>query len=100
MKGLIPEGGRRPSIGTSWGLATKNEESYDVNNQLNQMILRLKDKIDILKKIREEYKIEMVFAVVIEVENNETPGVHFEIETLKFITDIGAEIDIDIYVYS
>ena len=31
VKGVIPEGGKRPSRETSWTISTEKEESYDID---------------------------------------------------------------------
>lgn len=100
IKGVIGNGKKRPSIDTSWCLGTLKEESFDINQQLNQVIERIKDKAEILLDIKNKYSVNFVFEIVIEIENNEKPAIYFDTEVLNFINLIKAKIDIDLYIYS
>lgn len=99
-KGIIPEGRKIPSVETSWTLSTEYEHSYDINVQLNKIINLLKGKEKALKTIKDKFDVNFNFEIVIKIENKETPGIFFEKDTLNFINNIGATIDIDTYVYS
>jgi len=100
IKGDIPDGRKRPSIETSWKLSTGDEISYDLNDQLNKLLILLSDKKDKLQYVKDKYDVGFIFVFVVKIENGEKPGMHFNIDKLEFISQIGAEIDIDLYIYS
>ncbi|MDK9583695.1 DUF4279 domain-containing protein [Lelliottia wanjuensis] len=100
VKGNIPNGKTRPSIETSWKLSTGDEESNDVNIQLDKIIKLLNGKESQLQCIKNKYEVSLTFTLVIKIENGEKPGMHFNAKKIEFIHKIGAEIDIDLYIYS
>lgn len=83
---------------TCWVSSTATAESFDINNQLSQVVELLKDKRTVLQALRSNYHIEYLFMIVVEVSNNETPAIYFETEILEFASDIGAELHLDIYI--
>jgi hypothetical protein len=97
-KGVIPEGKRRPSIETSWTISTEKEDSDDINDQINQLLVLLQDKQELLLKIKKTFPIKYVLLILIEVEKKKTPAIYFESKTLKFLNYIETQIDIDLYV--
>lgn len=100
IKGDIPEGRKRPSIETSWVISTEEESSYDINDQLIKIIKPLEDKKDILCKLKKSLNVKFDFIFVVKIENGEKPAMYFNSESLSLISYIGAEIDIDLYIYS
>ena len=100
IKGLLPEGGKRESIETSWMISTKEEHSFDINDQLNELIVLLEPKKDILVIIKKDFQVNFVFLILIKIENNEKPAIYFDTKTLNFINGINAEIEVDYYIYS
>ncbi|OCG31424.1 MULTISPECIES: DUF4279 domain-containing protein [unclassified Gilliamella] len=100
IKGLVPEGGRNKSVETSWTVATKEEFSFDINDQLDKIIALLKPRENILLKIKNDFKVNFVFMILIKIENNEKPAIYFNTKSLNFINGINAEIEIDYYIYS
>lgn len=100
IKGIIPEDGKRESIETSWTVSTKEENSFDINEQLNQIIALLKPKKDVLLKIKDNFQVNFVFMILIKIENNEKPAIYFDTISLDFINGISAEIEVDYYIYS
>ncbi|AJJ10094.1 hypothetical protein CH64_1854 [Yersinia rohdei] len=100
IKGCIPDGRKRPSVEASWRLATSDEELHDINAQLDKLINLLEGKERQLKNIKIKYNVNFIFAFVVKIENGEKPGMHFNVDKLDFINKVGAEIDIDLYIYS
>lgn len=83
-----------------WAISTGYVESYDVNVQLDNIIDRLKDKKDILNKLRDELNLTYRIDIVINIENNEKPGLFLNNSEIEFAYDIKAEFDFDMYIYS
>ncbi|MEX9217041.1 DUF4279 domain-containing protein [Providencia rettgeri] len=100
IKGVIPEGKKRASIETSWKICTKEEESLDINNQLNQLLKIINEKSKILCDIKSSLDVNFVFSFIVKIENGEKPAMHLSSDSLKLISSINAEIDIDLYIYS
>lgn len=85
---------------TCWELATEYEESLDINNQIKKIKNLIQDRKDEVVKLIRQNNLECKLEVVINIENNERPAMYINNETIKFIHDIGAEIDFDLYIYN
>jgi hypothetical protein len=96
IKGIIPIGRTRPAIATIWCIETDYEKSDDINIQLKKIGL-IQGKEDILNRIRSELNIDMLFDVVIRLENDEYPVMRLKSDVLKFIASISADIDFNVY---
>ena len=83
---------------TLWEINTDYEECYDINHILRKILDKILDKTDILLSIKKMYDVEMKFYIVIVIENNETPGMGLNQETIEFMGKIGSSIDFDIYI--
>lgn len=100
VKGVIPEGRKRPSVETSWSLSTEKEDSYDVDEQTQKVLLLIKSKVEELCEIKEKMDVTFILGLIVEVENGEKPALHFSSDTIGFLGKIGAESYIDLYLYS
>lgn len=83
-----------------WILSTGYEESLDINDQLYKMMSRIIIKIDILNDLKQEDSLEFIFAIVINVEEDTKPAMHFEKQFIEFAYHLKAEFYIDLYNYS
>lgn len=83
---------------TCWIISTEYEESMNINNQLSKLMILLQGKKEMLIQLKEIYEMKYVFEIIIKVRNEETPAMYFERDCIKFINDIQAVIDIDLYV--
>jgi hypothetical protein len=83
---------------TIWLYSTGYKESLDVDIQLKQIVDVFSEKIPILKDIKTRFNVKMGICVVIKVENKEPPAMSFRHWFLKFLTDIDADVDFDMYV--
>lgn len=100
LKGSISGTKKRPSTETSWSICTEKEESYDINEQTENLLCLFKNKVDVLGEIKKIYDITFLFSVLIEIENGEKPAIYWTAETNRFLGEIGAESSIDLYIYS
>lgn len=82
---------------TSWDIGTGYQVSSDANNQMHQVVSKLKDKAAIINEIKDTYSVECKFFIVIKIENGNTPALYLDKEVIHFASSIGAEIDIDLY---
>jgi Domain of unknown function (DUF4279) len=82
---------------TAWELGTDYQESYDVKEQLDQIIRPLKNKATVINQLKSKYNLECDFSIVIIMENGDTPSLHIDNEQIEFANIIKAEFDIDLY---
>ncbi|CAM4274726.1 DUF4279 domain-containing protein [Saccharibacillus endophyticus] len=85
---------------TCWELSTDYEESLDINDQINKVKALIQDQKDKVVQLIKQNNLECKFEVVINIENNIKPAMYLNKDTIKFIYDLGAEIDFDLYLYS
>ncbi|MCT2344555.1 DUF4279 domain-containing protein [Niallia taxi] len=85
---------------TSWDLGTGYQVSLDVNNQLQKIINKLKNKASIITEIKDAYSVECKFFIVVKIEEGNTPGLYLDKEIIKFASSIEAEFDVDLYANS
>lgn len=82
-----------------WIISTGYEESYDINEQLEKVIKRISPKTRVLKEIKAKYNLDFLFAIIVNVENNEKPSMYFDSRFIEFANDIKSEFYIDLYIY-
>ncbi len=86
----------------SWELSTDNivDEHIDVFKMSTEIVNRLKGKKDLILQAKDIFNVLPRFEVVLWFSNNEehsTPAIGFEVETVEFLGEIGAFVDIDTY---
>ncbi len=64
------------------------------------MISRISSKIDILNDLKQESSLEFVIAIVINVEEDIKPAMHFEKQFIEFAYNFNTEFCIELYNYS
>jgi hypothetical protein len=80
-----------------WSIETEYYESYDIREQINMIMEVLKNKIEILNKIKHEFQAEFRFVIVVEIPKSGGPIISFDIPFIQFASEIGSEIGIDYY---
>lgn len=93
--------GKIPKI-SSWELSTENvvDEFIDVFQMSADIINKLKTKKELILQVKDRFTVWPRFEVVLRFSINEehsTPAIGFEVETVEFLGEIGASIDIDTY---
>ncbi len=83
-----------------WRLSTGEEESLDLNNQLRPVLDQLKPHFSKIKDVCARLHLEVEMGFAVNVENGETPALHFDKDIVQIAADLNAEIDIDLYVFS
>ncbi|MED4057380.1 DUF4279 domain-containing protein [Niallia taxi] len=61
---------------TSWDLGTGYQVSLDVNDQLQKIIIKLKNKVSIINEIKDAYSVECNSFIVVKIEEGNTPGLY------------------------
>jgi hypothetical protein len=92
--------GTKPSIWSFWEIMVDYKETLNLDHQLKKLHEIIKDKIPELIKIKREYNPHFTVVIVVKIENQETPSMHFHQWFIEFLHEIDAEVDIDTYVYS
>jgi hypothetical protein len=82
---------------TSWQLSTGYQESSDVGDVMEQLILKLKDKSAIINELKREFGLECRFTIVIKINDSHTPAFHLDNPVIDFANSIKADFDIDLY---
>ena len=90
----------RRRIETDWTLSTGYQKSYDINDQLKPLLISLEGKQQDLILLKEKYGLTYLFMIVIKIENNEKPAMYLEKDIIDFASNIEAEIQFDLYIYS
>ena len=99
-KGEKTKNGKLIRKDTSWSINTGYQDSLDINEQLEIIITQLEKKVAILTKIKQDLSVEMLFIIVIRIEDNEIPAMYFKKDFIRFISKIDAEVGFDTYIYS
>ena len=82
-----------------WSYGTNYEESLDIMEQIRYVVDQFYDKVDVLKELKSNFDLEFYISVVIQIYNNQVPGIVIDKEAVRFAYSIGAEFDIDTYIY-
>lgn len=83
---------------TSWYIETQLSEALDINEHLTEIINILASKKKELIELKEKYKLEYLLSIIINIKHAQAPAVYFEHDIIKFLNDVKAEVDIDMYV--
>jgi len=104
---LFVKGTLRPPIkGQYWGVYTMNawilkterKETVEMEDQFWELANVLKEKKEILIEQKNTFNLELGFGFAIYILDGNTPASHLSKEAIRFIADLDADLDIDIYV--
>ena len=82
-----------------WGIWTEYEETWDIDTVLDKVVHMLKNKANIIVKIKEMYNAGISFVVVIKIVDDDHSAMSLSSETIQFIASLGARVDFCVYVY-
>lgn len=85
---------------TVWNYGIEYEESYDIMDQVNQVLNVLESRKDILIELSKEFEIEFLFMIVICVRDGQGPALYLDKRIIKFAGTINAEIHFDVYDFA
>lgn len=83
---------------SAWQYSTGFIETLDFEDVSNKFEGIFKHKILELKKYLSDKKLEVVFDIVVEIVDDQKPSIHFNKSFLNVINQLGAEVDIDMYL--
>ncbi len=98
IKGDLIRNGGLTRKETAWCMDTGYEASIDINEQLEKVMLLLEDKVDKLVEIKNNLCLNMLFLIVVKIQNHETPAMYFRKSFIHFASKIDAEIGFDVYL--
>lgn len=85
----------------NWEFGRCDDYDVDVSNQMRNTISLLKEKIDLLNKIREENDVEFFLEIVPHIYADDTnPCLAPSLDIIDFCHATRTKIDIDMYVYN
>jgi hypothetical protein len=82
-----------------WQYSSSFIETLDFEEVSNVFVNIISPKIENIKQFVEENNLEIVLNIIVKVENNETPGIHFNMPFIHLANSLNAEIDVDTYIY-
>lgn len=80
-----------------WTFRSEVIIDFDVKKALDELISKFEDKTEIIKEICSENKGNIYIDIVPTFNCNDTPAVYFDKRFLKFVNELDAEIELDIY---
>ena len=83
-----------------WEIETGFQLSFDINNQLKQMMDILNNKKDFVRKLTVQYDVKMSFIIIINFINHDKPTIYLSKEVISFVNEIRADIQFDYYFYN
>lgn len=89
--------GKRTLKDTYWAYGTEKmeyERVFDMEEQCEYILLELKDKVEILKRIKRENNVAFSLVLIPEISNKKRPIIGWPLEITKFCSEIGASIEI------
>ena len=84
---------------SDWSAEKSSVGRLDVEAQCMDTIKNLKNKISLLKEIKEQYDVHYVIMIVPSIYGEEKPIMGFNEEIIEFCYLTGTTIEIDMYVY-
>ena len=85
-----------------WEFSTgkKSGDVIDIYDMGNEIIAMLESKKELIIKAIERFHVSPCLNIVLWISTNEeisTPAIGFDLAVIKFLSDVGASIDIDTY---
>ncbi|PIT09029.1 DUF4279 domain-containing protein [Snodgrassella alvi] len=96
IKGSMTDAQYHPAIETTWSLRNYENSINDLDQQLCQIINGLKDKTEILLKLKKEYNLYYMFIIVAYIYNDIESDIYLKRNTLDFISLLDAKLTIEI----
>jgi hypothetical protein len=85
---------------SNWQLNSEGIEKIEIDNLVNEIIIKLNKKIDIINGLKKELGLESVLEIVLYIDTNEeetTPSLGHDLKTIDFLYKTRTITDIDIY---
>ena len=83
---------------TAWIYSTEATETLDINTQLKKIETLFFPKLQILKRLKEQYQLDFSIEIIFVIENKEAPAIYLNPSIIQFAANLEAIFDIDTYV--
>lgn len=82
---------------TRWWLSASADKSVSFEEQMAMLLDIIEPRVDLFKEVCNKYDCELVLALYIYVDNDEsTPWVHLDKRHLRILNELELELDVDI----
>ena len=81
-----------------WVVSIENNECLAIWKPVKQLQIMFQNKESLIKEICKKYDMKAILVIVINMEEGNGPEIVLSQENIKFLSDIGAEVDFDIYI--
>ncbi|WP_230874956.1 DUF4279 domain-containing protein [Lysinibacillus cavernae] len=85
---------------TGWKYESAALETLETQEVLHPLLEVFQSKIDIINQLKEELTLDVQMELVIQIYDGHTPGLVIYPAFSKFLSEINAFLDIDMYAYS
>jgi hypothetical protein len=82
---------------SGWRCSLPRRESLDLSKEVKALLAEMSPFSDAIRQECERQRLSSELACVLHV-GSPTPAAHFDLETLKVIVELGAAIDLDLYL--
>ncbi len=87
-----------------WKVSTeKGKEYFEIDKLVNEVISALYDKIEIINEVKNQFQLESVLEIVLDIDINpeiSTPAIGHDLKTIEFLFKTNTVTDIDIYRFN
>lgn len=83
---------------TAWEYVVESYNSIHTENILNILISKFGKYSNIISEYVDLNNLKVKTEIVIEISNNEVPSLYFNQDFIKFMSSIGSDVDIDLYI--
>jgi Domain of unknown function (DUF4279) len=80
-----------------WMLSTSEQASLDLAAEIQKLLESIRTRTKEINRARNQFKLDAEIGCSVYIEDHQAPVVHFDREILKAASELGADIDIDIY---
>lgn len=84
---------------TAWEFSTGYVQTLDFQDISIQFVSVFEEKISIINSFVLKHELDVNINLVVEIVDGKAPGIFFNKEFIEFSKELGAEIDIDMYVF-
>jgi hypothetical protein len=82
-----------------WCIKSPLEQSEELDVHIQEILKILQPGWSVLTELCNHYNAELSCYIYVEDEDMRVPAIHFNKETIQKVSELGAEIDIDMYLF-
>ena len=81
-----------------WSISSDLSDTDDLEDHMRALLKLIYPRRKQLEQLRRQYKLEAEFACAIYTYDGSRPAIHFDSEIVRQVAELGAEIDIDLFI--